>query len=64
MEKIVKFKDTMLTFNHYKEPLAEIPKIEGYGYYGAVLGSLDGNGIQCHLCGVQRNIFCKRNGKY
>lgn len=43
--------DGYLTLKHYKEPMRAIPKSEGFGYYGAVLGSLDGKYIQCHICG-------------
>lgn len=47
--KQIPYKDTYLTFYHYKEPLKKAAT--GFGYQGAVLGSLDGTGIQCHLCG-------------
>lgn len=51
MEKLIPFKDTFLTFKNYKEPLLEIPKKEGFGYYGTLLGTEDGQHIQCHTCG-------------
>lgn len=38
-----------LTLTHYKEPLK--PVVDGYGYYGALLATKDGAGIQCHICG-------------
>jgi len=40
-----------LTLRNYKEPLREVPKKEGFGYYGAILGTIDGQYIQCHICG-------------
>lgn len=43
--------DTTLTIKHYKEPLLPIPKNKGYGYYGALLITLDGDKVQCHICG-------------
>jgi len=45
----VPYKDTHLTFYHYKEPLKQVH--EGFGYEGALLGTLDGEKIQCHICG-------------
>ncbi len=51
MSKLIPFKDTYLTLSHYKEPLREVPSSVGYGYYGALLGTLNGSTIQCHLCG-------------
>lgn len=47
----IPYKDTFLTMKHYKEPLLEIPKGKGFGYYGALLGTVDGKGVQCHICG-------------
>lgn len=44
-------KENHLTLKHYKEPLKKVPQGAGYGYYGAILGSLDGEHIQCHVCG-------------
>ncbi len=41
-----------LIFYNYKEPLTEVKG--GYGYYGVVLSTKDGSGIQCHICG---NVF-------
>lgn len=43
--------DKNLTFKHYKEPLREIPRRDGVGYYGAVLMTKDLDKIQCHVCG-------------
>lgn len=40
-----------LTLKNYKLPLKAIPKTEGYGYFGAVMVTTDGKGIQCHVCG-------------
>lgn len=40
-----------LVFAYYKEPLKEIPKGEGFGYYGALLQNKEGTKIQCHICG-------------
>lgn len=41
--------EVFLTLKHYKEPLLEVKK--GYGYYGALLGTIDGTKVQCHICG-------------
>lgn len=38
-----------LDYNPYKQPLA--PYEEGFGYYGAVGLTKDGEKIQCHICG-------------
>lgn len=35
----------------YKEPLKPIPKGKGFGYYGTIAETADGNKIQCHVCG-------------
>ncbi len=43
-----------LIYENYKEPLKAIPKSEGYGFYGTVATSIDGNLVQCHICG---NMF-------
>ena len=48
-QKIIKFKDTFLTFYNYKEPLRKVKK--GFGYQGVLLGTVDGTGLQCHICG-------------
>jgi hypothetical protein len=50
-KSLTEVSDGYLTLKHYKEPLRAIPKNQGYGYYGAVLGSLDGKYMQCHICG-------------
>ncbi len=44
-------KENSLILKHYKEPLLEIPIKEGYGYYGAIQITLDGEKMQCHVCG-------------
>lgn len=41
-----------LTLKHYKEPLKPISAKNGYGYYGALQITLDGDKIQCHQCGL------------
>lgn len=43
--------DDSLVLKNYKEPLIQIPKAVGYGYYGAILVTLDGEKMQCHVCG-------------
>ena len=43
--------DTSLVLKNYKEPLLPVPKQEGFGYYGAVLVTLDGQKMQCAYCG-------------
>lgn len=50
-EKVIKYKDSYLTIKNYKEPLKEIPKGEGFGYYGCFLVTTDGKFGQCHICG-------------
>ena len=45
----IAYKDTFLTLKNYKTPLREIEN--GYGYYGALLSTIDGSGVQCHICG-------------
>lgn len=40
-----------LTFKHYKEPLLKVPKKDGFGFYGALLMTEDGDKCQCHICG-------------
>lgn len=46
----IAYKDTMLTLKNYKEPLLEVGP-GGFGYLGAILMSLDGEKMQCHICG-------------
>lgn len=46
-----KAKTEFLTLKHYKEPLISIPKSEGFGYFGAISITMDGNKMQCHICG-------------
>ena len=43
-------KETGLTFSHYKLPLKK--NVGGFGYMGAILGTMDGEKIQCHVCGL------------
>ncbi len=40
-----------LTLKHYKLPLLPIPTGLGFGYYGALSVTTDGDKVQCHLCG-------------
>lgn len=40
-----------IVVKNYKEPLRKIPKGKGFGYYGAISNTKDGDGIQCHICG-------------
>ncbi len=51
MNKIIKRNEEMLTFYNYKEPLKEIPEGLGFGYYGVLLGTTDGEKVECHICG-------------
>ncbi len=50
-KSLAQVSDGYLTIKHYKEPLKAIPRSEGFGYYGTIMGSLDGKYIQCHVCG-------------
>lgn len=47
--KQIPYKDTYLTFYHYKEPLKVVDG--GFGYQGALLSTIDGTQVQCHICG-------------
>lgn len=47
--RVVMHEGVALTLKNYKEPLR--PVENGFGYYGAILVTLDGEGIQCHICG-------------
>lgn len=49
MEKIVPYKDRFLTFYNYKEPLKKVSN--GFGYMGVLLGTIEGDQVQCHICG-------------
>lgn len=49
MNKTIPYKETYLTFYHYKEPLKKVEN--GHGYQGALLGTIDGTKVQCHMCG-------------
>lgn len=40
-----------LTIHNYKEPLKVIPKSKGFGYYGTLLVTPNGEQVQCHICG-------------
>ena len=51
MEKQIPYEDTYLTIKNYKEPLTKIPKGKGFGYYGTLLSTVDGQSVQCHVCG-------------
>jgi hypothetical protein len=44
----------ILIYDNYKEPLKEIPKTKGFGYYGTVALTDDKEFVQCHVCG---NLF-------
>lgn len=48
----VEYTDQILVYEDYKEPLKKIEK--GYGYYGTIAMTKDGEYIQCHICG---NLF-------
>lgn len=50
-EKVGYWKFKATTVKNYKEPLKVVPEGEGFGYFGAVTTTKDGDGIQCHLCG-------------
>lgn len=41
--------ETGLTLSNYKLPLRKVE--DGFGYYGAILNTLDGELAQCHICG-------------
>lgn len=47
----MKLLDNNLTIKNYKEPLLPILKKDGFGYYGTLIASKDGQTIQCHICG-------------
>lgn len=47
----VKILDNWLTIRNYKEPLKAIPTSVGFGYYGTLLGTPDGEFVMCHACG-------------
>lgn len=49
--KVVEIAGQHVTIKNYKEPLKDIPKKVGFGYYGTLLGSIDGETVQCHICG-------------
>lgn len=40
-----------LIYENYKEPLKEVPKTKGFGYYGVIALTEDRNMMQCHICG-------------
>lgn len=48
---LVTFSEDFITLHHYKEPLIKVKNGEGFGYYGALSSSRDGNFVQCHICG-------------
>ena len=41
----------VLVYENYKEPLKQIEKNKGYGYYGTIAQTNDGEYVQCHICG-------------
>ena len=47
--KRIPYKDTFLTFYHYKEPLRKAET--GFGYQGALLSTIEGDKVMCHVCG-------------
>lgn len=51
MNKTITYKNNLLTFKNYKEPLLQIPKKEGFGFYGTLLITTDNQYVQCHICG-------------
>ncbi len=56
-EKLVNIKGNFVTISHYKEPLLEIPEGKGFGYYGCLLGTPDGEKVMCAICGgLFRNL--------
>lgn len=50
-KKCAVYNGEFLTFYHYKEPLKEIEKGKGVGFYGTLLSTQDGEKVQCHYCG-------------
>jgi len=49
--KQIKHGNIFLTLGHYKEPMMKIKKKDGFGFYGALLNTIDGKYVQCHICG-------------
>jgi len=49
-KNLVAVNDVWLTLKHYKEPLKKVKK-GNHGFYGALLSTVDGELIQCHICG-------------
>lgn len=47
----MKLSNENLTIKHYKEPLLPIPEGKGFGYYGALIVTTNGENVQCHICG-------------
>lgn len=47
----VEYNGQNLLYENYKEPLKEIEKGKGYGYYGTVALTEDKSLVQCHICG-------------
>lgn len=45
----IKHEDNILTLTNYKEPLMEVK--DGFGYYGTLAVTVDGELAQCHICG-------------
>lgn len=48
---IFDYAGSLLTLKNYKEPLTQIPLGEGVGWFGVLSSTVDGTGIQCHVCG-------------
>lgn len=43
--------EPILVYRDYKEPLKAVEKGKGYGFYGTIAITEDGEFMQCHLCG-------------
>jgi len=56
----IKINDTWLTIANYKEPLKAIPKNEGYGYFGTLLMTPDGEYVMCAVC----SQLCRDLGRH
>jgi len=50
-KKYLNTENSILTLKNYKDPLLKIPKSKGFGYYGALSCTTDGDFLQCHVCG-------------
>lgn len=47
--KLVTHNGVLLQFKNYKEPISKV--VDGFGYNGVILQSVDGDKLQCHICG-------------